>query len=65
LLLTSPKNTTVAVALEQFFDDDDSPWNYMMAVANRLFGPADRDLLRIAPLHGVGADPGRRQGLGN
>ena len=33
LLLTSPKNTTVAVALEQFFDDDDSPWNYMMAVA--------------------------------
>jgi multiple sugar transport system permease protein len=21
------------VALEQFFDDDESPWNYMMAIA--------------------------------
>jgi multiple sugar transport system permease protein len=33
LLLTSQKHTTVAVGLEQFFDDDDSPWNYMMALA--------------------------------
>lgn len=33
MLLMSEKHTTVAVALEQFFDDDDSPWNYMMAIA--------------------------------
>jgi multiple sugar transport system permease protein len=33
LLLTSQKHMTVAVALEQFFDDDDAPWNYMMAIA--------------------------------
>jgi len=33
MLLGSEKHSTVAVALEQFFDDDDSPWNYMMAVA--------------------------------
>ena len=33
MLLTSEKHTTVAVALEQFFDDDDAPWNYMMAIA--------------------------------
>jgi len=33
VLLTAQKHTTVAVALEQFFDDDDAPWNYMMAIA--------------------------------
>jgi multiple sugar transport system permease protein len=33
MLLTSEKHTTVAMALEQFFDDDDAPWNYMMATA--------------------------------
>ena len=33
MLLSSEKNTTVAMALEQFFDDDDAPWNYMMAIA--------------------------------
>ena len=33
MLLTSERNTTVAMALEQFFDDDDAPWNYMMAIA--------------------------------
>ena len=33
MLLTSERNTTVATALEQFFDDDDAPWNYMMAIA--------------------------------
>jgi multiple sugar transport system permease protein len=33
MLLGSEKHTTVAVALEQFFDDDDAPWNYMMAIA--------------------------------
>ena len=33
MLLQSEKHTTVAMALEQFFDDDDAPWNYMMAIA--------------------------------
>lgn len=33
MLLTSEKHTTVAMALEQFFDDDDAPWNFMMATA--------------------------------
>lgn len=33
MLLMSEKNTTVSMALEQFFDDDDAPWNYMMAIA--------------------------------
>ena len=33
MLLMSERNATVAMALEQFFDDDDAPWNYMMAIA--------------------------------
>jgi multiple sugar transport system permease protein len=33
LLLSSTDNTTVAVALDQFFDSDEAPWNYMMAIA--------------------------------
>ena len=33
LLLSSPRNWTVAVAIEQFFDSDEAPWNYMMAMA--------------------------------
>ena len=33
MLLMSERNTTVTMALEQFFDDDDAPWNYMMAIA--------------------------------
>ena len=33
LLLSSEQHTTIAVSLEQFFDDDDAPINYMMALA--------------------------------
>jgi multiple sugar transport system permease protein len=33
LLLSSARNWTVAVAIEQFFDSDEAPWNYMMALA--------------------------------
>jgi multiple sugar transport system permease protein len=33
LLLSSPNSMTVAVAINQFFDSDEAPWNYMMAVA--------------------------------
>jgi multiple sugar transport system permease protein len=33
LLISSSRNATVAVAIDQFFDSDEAPWNYMMAVA--------------------------------
>ena len=33
LLISSPRNATVAVAINQFFDSDEAPWNYMMATA--------------------------------
>ncbi|HZK88662.1 MAG TPA: carbohydrate ABC transporter permease [Stellaceae bacterium] len=33
LLLSSARNWTVAVAIEQFFDADEAPWNNMMALA--------------------------------
>jgi len=33
LLLTSERNMTVAVAIAQFFDADEAPWNYMMATS--------------------------------
>jgi len=33
LLLSSDRNMTVAVAIAQFFDSDEAPWNYMMATA--------------------------------
>jgi multiple sugar transport system permease protein len=33
LLLSSPRSMTVAAAIDQFFDSDEAPWNYMMAIA--------------------------------
>jgi multiple sugar transport system permease protein len=33
MLLSSTRHWTVAVALEQFWDSDEAPWNYMMALA--------------------------------
>jgi len=33
LLLSSTESMTVAVALDQFFDSDEAPWNYMMSTA--------------------------------
>ncbi len=33
LLLSTKKNMTVAVALAQFLNSDEAPWNYMMAAA--------------------------------
>jgi multiple sugar transport system permease protein len=33
LMLSSPQTMTVAVALAQFLNSDESPWNYMMATA--------------------------------
>ena len=33
VLLSSTRNMTVAVAIAQFFNSDEAPWNYMMAIA--------------------------------
>ena len=33
MLLSSTRNMTVAAAINQFFDSDEAPWNYMMALA--------------------------------
>ena len=33
LLLSSQRSMTVAAAIDQFFDIDEAPWNYMMAIA--------------------------------
>jgi multiple sugar transport system permease protein len=33
LMLSTPQSMTVAVALAQFLNSDESPWNYMMATA--------------------------------
>jgi multiple sugar transport system permease protein len=33
MLLSTKRNWTVAVALEQFWDSDEAPWNYMMALS--------------------------------
>lgn len=33
LMLSTPESMTVAVALAQFLNSDESPWNYMMATA--------------------------------
>jgi multiple sugar transport system permease protein len=33
LLLSSTNHMTVAVMINQFFDSDEAPWNYMMAIA--------------------------------
>lgn len=33
VLLSSSRNMTVAASINQFFDSDEAPWNYLMAVA--------------------------------
>ena len=33
VLLSSTRHMTVAVAIAQFFNSDEAPWNYMMATA--------------------------------
>ena len=63
LLLSSPRSMTVAAAINQFFDSDEAPWNYLMAVAIVYLATADRGVLRAAPLHGGGSDDGWRQGI--
>ena len=33
VLLSSPRNMTVAAGINQFFDSDEAPWSYLMALA--------------------------------
>jgi multiple sugar transport system permease protein len=33
VLLSSPRNMTVAASINQFFDSDEAPWSYLMSVA--------------------------------
>lgn len=33
VLLSSPRNITVAAGINQFFDSDEAPWSYLMSVA--------------------------------
>ena len=63
LLLSSPRSMTVAAAIDQFFDSDEAPWNYMMAARTGVFAAADRRVLRAAPLHGGRTDHGRHEGI--
>jgi multiple sugar transport system permease protein len=63
LLLSSMASMTVPVALAQFLNSDQSPWNYMMATAIVYALAADRDLLRVSPAHDRRPDDGRGQGL--
>ena len=63
LLLSSPRNWTVAVAIEQFFDGDEAPWNYMMAMAIVYALPPVAIFYAMSPLHGDGPDDGWRQGI--
>ena len=63
LLLSTPQSMTVAVALAQFLNSDESsPWNYMMAATNHLRAAADHPVLRLPALHGGGPDHGWREG---
>ena len=49
------------MAPEQFFDDD-SPWNYIMAVAIIYSPAAESDLLCAPPFHGDWSDGGWHEG---
>ena len=64
LLLSSQGNMTVPVALGQFLNSDEAPWNLMMATAVIYALPADRHLLRVPPPHERGPDDGRRERVG-
>ena len=61
LMLSTPESMTVAVALAQFLNSDESPWNYMMATAVIYALPPTDPVLRFPSLHGGRSDHGRRQ----
>ena len=63
MLLTSDRNMTVAVAIAQFFDADEAPWNLHDGRRHRLCAAAGRDLPRAAPLDGRRVLARRREGL--
>ena len=55
---------TVAVALAQFLNSDELPWNYMMATAIIYALPPLILYLRLPPLHGGRPDTGGRKRVG-
>ena len=63
LLLSSKRSMTVPVALAQFLNSDEAPWNYMMATAIVYALPPLAIYLRISRPHDRRADDGWRQGL--
>ena len=64
LLLSSTDNMTVAVAIDQFFDSDEAPWNYMMAIALIYSLPPIAIYFALRRYHGGRTDDGWREGIG-
>ena len=62
LLLSSTRSMTVAVMINQFFDSDEAPWNYMMAIAI-IYSVPPIAITMPAPLHGFRPGLGRGQGV--
>ena len=56
---------TVAVAIDQFFDSDEAPWNYMMATAIIYSLPPVAIYFGLRRFMVAGLTMGGRQGLGH
>jgi ABC-type maltose transport system permease subunit len=39
MLLSSPRNKTVAITLATFFDNEDTPWNYPVRTSHPALPP--------------------------
>ena len=63
LLLSSTRSMTVPVALAQFLNSDEAPWNYMMATAIIYALPPLAIYYAVPRPHDRRPDDGRRQGL--
>jgi multiple sugar transport system permease protein len=62
-LLSSARHWTVAVALEQFWDSDEAPWNYMMALAIVYALPPIATFYALRRYIAAGLTMGGRQGI--
>jgi len=62
VLLSPTRNWTVAVALEQFWDSDEAPWNYMMALAIMYALPPIAIFYALRHYIGAGLMMGRVKG---
>ena len=63
LLLSDKRSMTVPVALAQFLNSDEAPWNYMMATAIIYALPPLATYYAFRQPHVLRPDHGRRQGL--